>query len=79
MAMRMAIAGIAAFLCVGAAAAQTGVQDLVDGGHWKRVRAVVEARYREAPSDAEAVYWMARVKHAWRKADEAEKLAKKLK
>src|SRR4051794_38280200 len=47
-------------------------RELIEGGHWKRARAAVEAM---KGSDAEQLYLMATVKQAFGDLDAAEKLA----
>ena len=51
-------------LCLGWLAAQVPPQELIEAGHYKRAREVVEARYRANPKDAETLWLMARLKHA---------------
>jgi len=51
-------------LSLGWLAAQVPPQELIEAGHYKRARDVVEARYRANPRDAEALWLMARLKHA---------------
>jgi tetratricopeptide (TPR) repeat protein len=52
--------------------AQPGGQDLIDGGHYKRLRALVATRN---PADPETLFLTAAVKHIWGDLDAAEKLA----
>src|SRR5450759_856083 len=54
--------------------AQPGGQDLIDGGHFKRLRALVATRN---PNDPETLILTAAVKHIWGDLDAAEKLAEK--
>ena len=51
----------AAFL----ASAQTPAEDLIEAGHWKRARALVEARLAEAPGDPLAIYLMSQIRFAF--------------
>jgi tetratricopeptide (TPR) repeat protein len=51
---------------------------LRDGGHWKRIRTIVEPRLRSNPGDLEAGYWMARAKVAFGDPQAAYDLAKML-
>jgi tetratricopeptide (TPR) repeat protein len=55
-----------------AAQGQPSPRDLIEAGHWKRARAVVESR---AGSDAETLYLKATLKQAAGDLDAAEKLA----
>src|ERR1019366_1162096 len=54
--------------------AQPSGQDLIDGGHFKRLRALVATRN---PADPETLILTAAVQHIWGNLDEAEKLAEK--
>jgi tetratricopeptide (TPR) repeat protein len=68
---------IGRFLCVAAIClsplpAQPSGQDLIDGGHFKRLRALVATRN---PTDPETLILTAAVKHIWGDLDAAEKLA----
>jgi tetratricopeptide (TPR) repeat protein len=49
-----------------------------DAGHWKRIRAAVEPRYRANPKELDALYWMARVKLAFGDVQGAYDLAQRL-
>ena len=53
---------------------QPGGQDLIDGGHFKRLRALVAARNA---NDSETLFLTAAVKHIWGDLDAAEKLAER--
>lgn len=50
---------------------------LMEAGHYKKARAIVEARFRANPNDAESLYLEARVKNAFGAPDEAIKLAER--
>jgi tetratricopeptide (TPR) repeat protein len=50
---------------------------LMDAGHFKRARALVEPRFKSSPNDAEALYLEARLKAAFGAPDEAIKLAER--
>src|SRR4051794_19616563 len=50
---------------------------LMDAGHYKRARGLVEQRYRANPNDAEANYLQARIKNAFGQPDEALKFAER--
>ena len=54
--------------------AQPSGQDLIDGGHFKRLRALVATRN---PSEPETLYLTSAVKQIWGDLDAAEKLAEK--
>src|SRR5690349_8016866 len=62
----------AALLAAASLHAQTSPDDLVEAGHFKRLRALVATRN---PNDAESLYLAAIVKQAWNQLDDAEKLA----
>jgi len=53
-------------LCVltsaSALGADAGPEDLLDGGHWKRLRALVEPRVTANPNDAQSTYFLASAK-----------------
>jgi tetratricopeptide (TPR) repeat protein len=65
-------------ICLAASivSAQTAA-DLIDAGHFKRARPVVEARLKSNPNDAEANYNMARVQRAFGDKDGALKSVEK--
>jgi tetratricopeptide (TPR) repeat protein len=63
-----------AALCITLLPAQTSGQDLIDGGHFKRLRALGATRN---PNDPETLILTAAVKHIWGDLDAAEKLAEK--
>jgi tetratricopeptide (TPR) repeat protein len=50
---------------------------LMDAGHFKQARALVEPRYRSNPNNAETLYLEARLKAAFGASDEAIKLAER--
>jgi tetratricopeptide (TPR) repeat protein len=53
-------------LCGGApASAADSPQALMESGHWKRARVLVEQSYRANPQDAETLWMMSRLKQAW--------------
>src|SRR4051812_12859266 len=68
---------VAGFICAAGLQGQVSIQDLMDGGHYKRARAAAEAKYKETPNDAETLCLLSRVRQLWGRADEAEKLAEK--
>jgi tetratricopeptide (TPR) repeat protein len=65
---------LAAALGVTLLPAQPAGQDLIDGGHFKRLRALVATRN---PTDPETLFLTASVKHIWGDLDAAETLAEK--
>jgi tetratricopeptide (TPR) repeat protein len=64
-------------VAAGAASAQSRAEDLIAAGHWKRARALVEARFREAPMDALSLYLTSQIRFAFGDADTPLKLAEK--
>jgi hypothetical protein len=48
-----------------ASAQQTPAEALIEGGHWKRARAIVEARFKEAPDDALANFLLSQIHNAF--------------
>jgi predicted Zn-dependent protease len=52
-------------LFAGFAHAQTPAEDLIEAGHWKRARAIVERRLRETPNDALAAFLMSQINFAF--------------
>ncbi|MBI2678347.1 MAG: tetratricopeptide repeat protein [Candidatus Koribacter versatilis] len=50
---------------------------LMEAGHYKKARAIVDARFRANPNDAESLYLEARVKNAFGAPEEALKLAER--
>jgi tetratricopeptide (TPR) repeat protein len=71
--------GAAALLCACGLRCQAppSIQDLIDSGHYKRARVLVEARYKENPNNAETLCLMSRTRQLWERLDEAEKFAEK--
>jgi len=72
--MRIGRLILAAAACAGLFADQPNGQDLIDGGHFKRLRALVATRNA---NDPETLFLTAAVKHIWGDLDAAEKLAEK--
>jgi len=71
-------AALAAGLLCGAvawSAAQTEPERLIEAGHWKRARVLVEARYREAPADPLANFLLSQVRNAFGDTDSPLSLA----
>jgi tetratricopeptide (TPR) repeat protein len=50
------------FLGVPVLAQNTGPEGLLEGGHWKRLRAIAEPRVAANPNDAQATYYLASAK-----------------
>jgi hypothetical protein len=57
--------------------AQPTAEGLIEAGHWKRARVLVEARIREAPDDPLAIYLMSQIRFAFGDASSPLKLAEK--
>jgi predicted Zn-dependent protease len=57
--------------------AQSPAEDLIEAGHWKRARALVEARMREAPDDPLAIYLTSQIRFAFGDANTPLRLAEK--
>lgn len=55
------------------AAAEPNIEALIENGHWKRAREMAEAAYRVQPNDARTNYLLGRVRHEFRKFDDAVK------
>jgi len=58
-------------------AAQSRAEALIEAGHWKQARTLVEARLREAPEDPLAIYLMSQIRFAFGDADTPLKLAER--
>lgn len=56
---------ICLFLLLAAAPAQTPAEILIDDGHWKRARVLVEGSIRERPTDPLANFLLSQVRHAF--------------
>lgn len=52
-------------LLAGIVHAQTEAEQLIQAGHWKRARAIVEARLHQAPNDALANYLLSQIRYAF--------------
>jgi len=63
--------------CAAALPAQTPAEDFIEAGHWKRARAIVEARLREAPDDPLALFLMSQIHFAFGQKDAPMKLAER--
>jgi tetratricopeptide (TPR) repeat protein len=70
---------LTALLCACRLLGQTGnpIQDLMEDGHFKRARAAVEARYKEAPNDPETLWRLSRIRQLWSNLDEAQQFAER--
>jgi len=57
---------MAGVLCAACALAQqTPAEALIEAGHWKRARTIVEARIKEAPGDALANFLLSQIRNAF--------------
>ncbi|HYL38688.1 MAG TPA: tetratricopeptide repeat protein [Bryobacteraceae bacterium] len=65
----MALVLLAAWLHAG----DTTAESLIENGHWKRARDLVEADYKARPKDPRVNCLMAQVRHAFEQLDEAAK------
>ncbi len=72
--VRSTFAPLLACACL---SAQTEAERLIEAGHWKRARTIVEARYREAPADPLANFLLSQVRNAFGDHDSPLALAKK--
>jgi hypothetical protein len=61
------IVSLACLLCAASScyAGQSAAEALIESGHWKRARALVEARIREAPDDPLANYLLSQIRNAF--------------
>ncbi len=57
--------------------AQTPAEDLIEGGHWKRARALVEARLHDTPNDPLAAFLMSQINFAFGRKEAPLELAEK--
>jgi tetratricopeptide (TPR) repeat protein len=53
---------LAAAICL---AREATPEELIEAGHWKRARALVERRLREAPEDPNAIYLSSQIRNAF--------------
>jgi protein involved in temperature-dependent protein secretion len=67
--------GLCALCAVSLAAADPDIRSLLDGGHFKQARALLEPRVKANPSDAEAAVALARVRVVYGEMDKALQLA----
>jgi tetratricopeptide (TPR) repeat protein len=58
-------------------ATQSPAEALIEAGHWKRARALVQARFREAPKDPLSLYLTSQIHFAFGDSDTPLKLAEK--
>ncbi|HUR36921.1 MAG TPA: hypothetical protein VM009_03825, partial [Terriglobales bacterium] len=56
---------------------QTALSALIDGGHYKRARAIAEPRVKQNAKDAEALYAMGRIRQAYNDLDGAHSFAER--
>ena len=60
--LALLVAYMAATAAPAAIAADAAAEKLMEGGHWKRLRALVEPRLSANPNDADILYYLGRVK-----------------
>jgi Tfp pilus assembly protein PilF len=60
--VRLVPLALTASLCF---AQDTTAEKLIEAGHWKRARAIVEQRLREAPDDARATFLLSQIRAAF--------------
>jgi hypothetical protein len=60
--MRLACLFCAASACF---AQQSAAEKLIEAGHWKRARAIVEPRIHEAPDDPLANFLLSQIRNAF--------------
>jgi tetratricopeptide (TPR) repeat protein len=63
--MRIGALLSAGLLAINSAAAQSLPETLIEAGHWKRARAIVEPRIREYPRDALANFLLSQIRNAF--------------
>jgi tetratricopeptide (TPR) repeat protein len=69
---------LVALLCApGRLPADDDPAKLLEAGHYKRARPLIEARYRANPKDPETLYLMSQIKQVWKDLRTAEDLAEK--
>lgn len=56
---------------------QTPAEKLIEAGHWKQARAIVEARYRQAPDDPLANFLLSQIRNAFGERESPLRLAEK--
>jgi hypothetical protein len=62
---QMRTSALALILTIGAASAQSLPEKLIEGGHWKKARAIAEARIRADPRDALANFLLSQIRNAF--------------
>jgi predicted Zn-dependent protease len=76
--MKFAGFSLAALLAASAVLyAQTPAEDLIEGGHWKRARALVEPRLHDTPNDPLAAFLMSQINFAFGRKEAPLELAEK--
>jgi tetratricopeptide (TPR) repeat protein len=63
--MRIGALAFAGLLAIEAGAAQSLPEKLIEGGHWKKARAIAEARVRADPRDALANFLLSQIRNAF--------------
>jgi tetratricopeptide (TPR) repeat protein len=72
-----ALCALSALSAVSLSAGDTDIRSLLEGGHWKQARALLEPRVKANPSDAEAAAQLASVREAYGDSDGALQLAER--
>jgi tetratricopeptide (TPR) repeat protein len=62
---KLAILALAALTAIGTAAEQSEPEKLIEAGHWKKARAIVEARLHANPQDALATFLLSQIHNAF--------------
>jgi len=63
--MRIGAIVFTGLLAIGPAAAQSLPEKLIEAGHWKKARAIAEARLREDPRDALPNFLLSQIRNAF--------------
>jgi tetratricopeptide (TPR) repeat protein len=62
---RVGILALIGVVAIGAESAQSVPEKLIEAGHWKRARTIVEARIHDDPRDALANYLLSQIRNAF--------------
>jgi tetratricopeptide (TPR) repeat protein len=76
--MKIVLALLTAVLCLAADSPETtadSAKTVIEEGHFKRARAIIEPRFRANPKDAQAAHLLSRIHVAFGAEDSAERLA----
>lgn len=71
------IVALVGFLAIGAGEAQTQPERLIEAGHWKRARTIVEARIHDDPRDAMANFLLSQIRNAFGDRESPQALAER--